>query len=175
VPLNVCKSQTNVGYMIAAVTGATSYSWSATNNPTFTSVSGVNATLDFTTSTATSATISVAAANACGTGQPAKLTVSINTGCRDQNVTGISSMLSSSLSPNPTHGQFKLEYRLESDEHFNIAILNLLGETIQQREVKSVRGNNTLDMDLSDYPAGVYFVRMRTATGIENVLRIVHE
>lgn len=70
-----CPSQTGVAYSIAAVTNATSYTWSLPTGATIASGSGTNAiTVNFGT---TNGTISVTPTNACGNGTVASQAVTM--------------------------------------------------------------------------------------------------
>ncbi|MBB6609733.1 DUF3494 domain-containing protein [Pontibacter sp. Tf4] len=69
-PATVCGGQQSITYSIAAVTGATTYEWSA---PGWTIVSGQGTTTITVTAGATGTTISVIAKNACGNTSPAQI------------------------------------------------------------------------------------------------------
>ena len=61
---SVCKTQTSVSYSVAAVTGATSYTWTISGGAQFVgSTTGSSVTVKYTTATSTSATITVKANN----------------------------------------------------------------------------------------------------------------
>jgi|GEM_PF-1438500 len=74
----VCQGQNNVAYTVAAVTGATSYTWTYSGTgATFTNGTTRNPTVSFST-TATSGTISVVANNLCGTSAARTMAVTVN-------------------------------------------------------------------------------------------------
>ena len=75
----VCQGQAGVAYTIAAVAGATSYTWSYSGTgATFTNGTAVNPTVAFS-ATATSGTISVVANNLCGSSVARTIAVTVNT------------------------------------------------------------------------------------------------
>jgi len=62
--------------------------------------------------------------------------------------------------PNPSTGQFtiRFDYNIGST---NIIVNNLLGEIIFE-EVTETVGERSFNIDLSEYPEGIYFVKMKT-------------
>ena len=75
----VCQGQLAVAYTVAAVTGATSYTWTYSGTgATFTNGTTRNPTVDFSAS-ATSGTISVVANNLCGSSVARTMAVTVNT------------------------------------------------------------------------------------------------
>ena len=68
------------------------------------------------------------------------------------------------LYPNPSTGEFKVG-KLEGLKVQDIHILNLLGETIW-RMSPSERGlGGGISIDISENPAGIYFLKIETETG----------
>ena len=68
------------------------------------------------------------------------------------------------LYPNPSEGEFTLEWNDPDHPVEEIRILNVTGQTVWHK--KSPQLQNNLSVDLSDSPAGVYFVRLKTSDGI---------
>ena len=67
------------------------------------------------------------------------------------------------LSPNPTNGQFLLDVSLSQPSSVNLTVYNILGQNVM---TSSYRGNEIFDrLDLSDQPAGTYYVRLYNETG----------
>lgn len=63
-----------------------------------------------------------------------------------------------SLSPNPTDGKFVISF----PEHFTydeaiVSVMDISGKTVASRQITS---NEKAEMDLSELPAGLYFVRI---------------
>lgn len=75
------------------------------------------------------------------------------------------------LYPNPSNGVFTLELTVETTEMEKVTIkfVNLLGveaEVISNEELSA--GKNTFEIDVQDYPAGIYFLQLKTEEGMVN-------
>lgn len=65
------------------------------------------------------------------------------------------------LYPNPTNGIIRIVLNSELDDFLNLDVKNLLGKIIVR--VESINPNEkVLDLDLSSYSAGIYFVTINT-------------
>lgn len=60
--------------------------------------------------------------------------------------------------PNPTSGIFTI---ISKENEFKLIIINILGEHVYQSEIK----NPKAEIDLSKYPAGIYFINIKTKKG----------
>ncbi|NDK54960.1 ice-binding family protein [Pontibacter fetidus] len=76
-PAEVCKSQTDLTYSVAAITGVTSYTWSVPTG--WVIVSGQGTTIIKVTAGTTNGNISVTATNDCGTSSATTLPVKVST------------------------------------------------------------------------------------------------
>jgi len=65
--------------------------------------------------------------------------------------------------PNPTRGLFKISFIAEKIDNFEITIVNAFGKLVSQEEKQSFIGEYTKQVDLSDYPRGIYMVQIRTS------------
>src|SRR5439155_16960541 len=74
----VCRNTTGLTYSIAAVTGATTYTWTVPANWTITNGQGTASITVTATSTAQNGNITVTAGNACGTSSASSLAVTTN-------------------------------------------------------------------------------------------------
>ena len=74
---DVCKPQSGLTYSIAAVTGATSYSWTAPSGVTFTGGTTRSIVANFTASSV-SGNMEITPKNACGNGAPTTYPVSVS-------------------------------------------------------------------------------------------------
>ena len=90
--------------------------------------------------------------------------VSFETGIRQQNpfLAGVK------LLPNPTKGEFVLD--LPNGELKKIVVTDALGKLIRQAETKE----NTVQMDLSSFADGVYYVRIKSGDK-QTVVKLVKE
>ena len=69
-----------------------------------------------------------------------------------------SSEHSFSVFPNPTHGQFTIEYESDRDGFFWIEVTNVIGQTISQQPWQLTTGKNTISVDLHSSGNGLHFV-----------------
>jgi PKD repeat protein len=152
----------------------------------FTSVLGTSNTVDFTSSSVGGATFSwtfgdgstSAIENPTHTYTTAgtfdvTLVVTNAAGCSDTIIKSILVTNSSSLSendqfnnftvfPNPSKGLFNIQMNSNALSS-KIAVMNLLGEVIVTKElVQTSNGNFESQIDLSNYPNGIYLINMST-------------
>jgi hypothetical protein len=73
-----------------------------------------------------------------------------------QNIPAPASMMS--IYPNPASDYVKLNYTLDKSDLVSINITNVLGQSVYQNETKMVSGSNSVNVDLKNFKAGVYFV-----------------
>jgi hypothetical protein len=63
------------------------------------------------------------------------------------------------LAPNPSSGKVNLTCVMGGSQSFNVTVLNVLGEVISKNKYNDIR-NSSVELDLSEQPAGVYFVNI---------------
>jgi len=63
--------------------------------------------------------------------------------------------------PNPVQNMLNIEINLIQQEEFKLEFIDLSGKIVFQQSVRQKNGNNIFTMDLSEYPAGVYFLILR--------------
>ena len=84
---------------------------------------------------------------------------------KDDSVTTKNTALDDDLSvfPNPSNGQFQIHYRITQASPLEIFVFNFSGQFA--RKILSVnemqQGEYTEQVDLTDAPAGIYFVRIQ--------------
>ncbi|MCD4746209.1 MAG: T9SS type A sorting domain-containing protein, partial [Bacteroidales bacterium] len=61
--------------------------------------------------------------------------------------------------PNPTSGKLSIKFNIIDNNKINIKIINLLSKIIYQEKVTVIK-NNIIDIDLSEFSEGVYFIRV---------------
>ena len=64
--------------------------------------------------------------------------------------------------PNPTSGMFNIEFSSLISQDINIKIINTLGEAIFIDDVQNLFGNHNINIDLSAYAKGIYFLELST-------------
>jgi hypothetical protein len=88
----LCQGANGASYQVAAVIGATGYSWSYSGTGATINQNGNSATISFN-NTATSGVLSVSAINSCGNGAPITLNITVNSlAGRPQNLSGSTSV-----------------------------------------------------------------------------------
>jgi hypothetical protein len=63
------------------------------------------------------------------------------------------------LMPNPTSGQTVIDVEFAKTVDARVQVLNIMGQELQRIESKQVN-REQYPLDLSEYPAGVYLVRI---------------
>jgi len=64
--------------------------------------------------------------------------------------------------PNPTRGLFNISFIVEKIDNFEITIVDAFGKLVSQEEKQDFIGEYTKQVNLSDYPRGIYMVQIRT-------------
>ena len=64
--------------------------------------------------------------------------------------------------PNPTRGLFNISFIAEEIDNFEITIVDAFGKLASKEEKQEFIGTFTKQIDLSDYPRGIYMVQIRT-------------
>lgn len=154
----VCANQAAVIYSIAAVSGATSYTWSAPVGASIISGQGtISVSINFGS---TAGNVSVYATNACANSATKSLAVSIT--CREEE------MASESLEifPNPTSDYITLRFSSLINAESEIQILDLLSQKMDEKKINAEFGMNEMSFDVSRFAKGIYFLRIQQADKI---------
>ena len=64
--------------------------------------------------------------------------------------------------PNPTRGIFNISFITEKVDNFEITIVDAFGKFVSQEDKQDFIGEYTKQVDLSDFPRGIYMVQIRT-------------
>ncbi len=67
-----------------------------------------------------------------------------------------------SVAPNPTESIVNIQMQFEEESEMFISIFNLAG--IQQKRIKKT-STDSFEMDLSDFPPGIYLIRFTNSKG----------
>ena len=62
-----------------------------------------------------------------------------------------------SVYPNPTRGMIKIQLGQTSNEAYKITLSNTIGQVVKTIKVPDTATNSEIKIDLSSYPAGIYF------------------
>lgn len=71
-----------------------------------------------------------------------------------------------SIYPNPASGYTRLSVDLESAGSLTVSIINLCGQEVYNVNESASSGNYTMNLDVSDLPAGVYLVKVTAGNNI---------
>lgn len=74
-----------------------------------------------------------------------------------------------SLFPNPSEGWMQLQFSTQSAQKVRIELVDLTGKIIQTHGIQSEVGKNTVIIGSESLVSGMYFVRVHTASGTENL------
>ncbi len=67
------------------------------------------------------------------------------------------------LFPNPTSENIRLKYNIESTTSVKISIINILGQEVYAEEISKLSaGEQTIDLNVSSFEKGTYFVKIQT-------------
>ncbi len=67
--------------------------------------------------------------------------------------------------PNPNQGAFILELKASDEIAIDFEIINVIGQTVFERNYKIIEGINQLQFNLKELPQGFYYALIRTASG----------
>lgn len=66
--------------------------------------------------------------------------------------------------PNPTDGLVQVVFEEVQEQNIQVQVLNIQGQVLQQKQLVS----QSLSFDLQAYPAGVYFLQLRSAEAVRS-------
>ena len=163
-PTNLCGF-TSATYSIATVGSGYTYTWVlAMTGWTIQSGQGTTSIVAIGpgTGTSTSGIVKVSSTNTCGQSSGLRTlgvtychsSVTNNNG-GDQN-----GFAFSNLYPNPTSGEFKLDVTSEMDNEIVIEVYDVAGSLVSREKHQIGIGTTTLNTNIENYRAGMYFVRI---------------
>ena len=66
--------------------------------------------------------------------------------------------------PNPGKGNFTLTINHPANEKATVQVYNMLGQLAYSKAVNLQKGNNLLNVDMKKMAAGLYTIKLKTAT-----------
>lgn len=160
---SVCKSQASVSYSIAAVSGATSYTWTISGGATFVGGStGSSVTVKYTTASSTTATMTVKANNSCGSSVTRSLTIAVNLNCRTGGQNDEASGSDFNVFPNPTSEKATVSFVASEGNAATLDVYDLNGALVSHVLDGTIMqsGPQSVEIDCSSLVKGIYFVRL---------------
>ena len=175
----VCSNQFGVPYSIGAVPTATTYTWTA---PTGAHVSdGVTTSVaNILTTASTSVTVNYGssagflyakATNSCGTGSNKSLAITMNCKEEENNLFNATAMI---VYPNPTDGFVHVSISASTDGNGLIQLTDISGRILQSQNISFAKGENNLNLDLTEYAQGIYLVQF-TSNSVSQLVKVAKE
>jgi hypothetical protein len=161
-------------FSTAAVTGATSYTWTYTTTGT-TLVSGqgtTNLTLRFTATG--SKTITVKSGNACGLSTARSVSVNPTAACptaRDGSAYDVSGIV---VYPNPARDNVTIAYTSKDNSDYLLTIYDMSGRVIDTYTLNAIEGYNQKELSLETLQTGTYIVSLK-GNGLITQTRLIVE
>ncbi len=84
------------------------------------------------------------------------------------------SPLACMLYPNPGNGSYAIQYTAPQVQQLQLTVTDATGRAIINHNWQVAAGNNTLPVDLTTYPAGIYYARLNNA-GQSAVIKIIKQ
>jgi|GEM_PF-150456 len=78
------------------------------------------------------------------------------------------------ISPNPAENRFNLDIGLTSDGETQISVFNTLGNSVLQKKLPLIAGNQQVSIDCSTWSEGFYFVQIKANDQIVNERIVVN-
>ena len=87
----------------------------------------------------------------------------VNSGFSDKSSIGSNELI---ITPNPAHSTITVAYSGDNNEA-TVRVLNTIGQSLLQKQSASFSGRNTMQLDISNMPAGVYILSLQTKDHIQ--------
>ncbi|MFM9009108.1 MAG: MopE-related protein, partial [Bacteroidota bacterium] len=171
-PVAVCVGDT-ANYSIATVdgTGPGGYNWAVTSAGSIVTGQGTkNIRIRWNTA-ASSQTIAVDASNACGTSAKNALTGIVSSNCARVSNSGFA--LDVELYPNPAQDRSHYRFISESEQLFQIHIMDLSGKTVLSRDGMALPGLNEGEIDLGVLQSGMYLIQFQVGQSVSTERLII--
>nr|MBK9650191.1 T9SS type A sorting domain-containing protein [Bacteroidota bacterium] len=152
----------NYTYNAATVAGISAYTWTVPTGWTIVSGQGTNSII--VTTGPAAGILKVVANNACKASAVKSLSIGLNPGCRlgEQIATDNNNgVFGTEIYPNPTEGSSILVFTSETEIPYNIEVTNALGQVIMQQNGITAIGENTIQINLDNYKAELFFVNLK--------------
>ncbi|MFO0322781.1 MAG: T9SS type A sorting domain-containing protein [Bacteroidota bacterium] len=88
--------------------------------------------------------------------------LSASTVCGSVGVNEIFPKIKMTIFPNPSNGEVNISLNTLNAEDYNVSVVNILGEMIEDIKQKNISNESNLKIDLSQRPKGVYFISVKT-------------
>ncbi|MFM9055895.1 MAG: T9SS type A sorting domain-containing protein, partial [Bacteroidota bacterium] len=169
--LTPCINSTE-SYTANGATGASTYNWSVPSGAVISAGAGSKTVgVTFPAITASNQIITASASNDCGTSPVRSLTgISIISCARAESL--ISEKLNAYVYPNPVQGTATLYVESERSEQLAVQLSDLSGRNLVTQKLDVQEGVSTFNINVNGFPAGIYFMNLRSQN-VEQTIRIL--
>jgi hypothetical protein len=164
-------SSCDQSFSVAAIPGATSYTWTVPTGASIVSGQGTNSVVVNYGLLTGNQTIKVYATNACGVSSMVKsvtLTFSTCSIFKPANVSAISEM---NMYPNPASQEFNIELNSATEGQLEMTLFSMNGAVIRTKNIPLNEGPNVINENISELTSGIYFVKLTNQSNNETVTK----
>lgn len=68
--------------------------------------------------------------------------------------------------PNPSNGNFEIDYEASRDGELEVQLVNMLGQTLYSSKGKAIKGGNSIKLSATGLSKGVYFLLLHSPDGV---------
>ncbi len=163
-PSNLC-GMTTATYSVPSLGAGYTYTWSlAVTSWTITSGQGTSSITVTGPATGTSGSgiVKVRSSNTCNDTSAYRSTgiTYCHTSSAMFTLTETGANTISAVYPNPTSSEFKIDVTTDVDEVITVQVYDVIGNLIINEKHQMTKGTSTLTNSISNYEAGMYFVRL---------------
>lgn len=93
--------------------------------------------------------------------------------------TGINQLTNSSghfnIYPNPTGGKITIHSGYNTNVNVGMELIDALGKTVTKQVYNFSDSSNTYTLDISNYPAGLYFLKLNSAENKTQLIKVIKD
>lgn len=79
-----------------------------------------------------------------------------------------------SIYPNPTNNELNVQFDAQNSSNYSVKLIALDGRIIRENPIHANGGTNLIFMDISEIPAGTYFIQLTDqATGLSGLKKLI--
>ncbi len=174
-PVSVTAQQTGLVYSIAAVSGLT-YNWTVSGGSTILSGQGTSSiTVKWGNN---SGLVKVTAGNSCGTSATTSLSVTVGAAFASSSsveITNNVAVAPTAVYPNPARDIAYVRFNADKEYKYTIEVSDLTGKPVIRTTGNTIKGTNTIHMDIHSISNGTYIVSIFNEKGERKTLKLVKE
>ncbi|MBK7968218.1 MAG: T9SS type A sorting domain-containing protein [Bacteroidetes bacterium] len=165
-PVTVCTGEQGLTYSIAAMFGASSYTWVVPAGSSIIAGQGTSSIIvDWGT---TSGLVTVTATNSCGVSGTRTLNVIVNCKLSGNEIPGVLV----NAYPNPVASELTVEVSSEKANDYALELTDVSGRVVYSGQMNTTGGMKTTTVDVSTLSKGMYMLTVRSNDGFTNQIRI---